>query len=289
MSHWTYVNGTINVEIPFNTCNRKTVENYILWSIKQIRIYGIDITGSEGSVHFYTHCGYHPSCYSSETADTWDYGYITVMGSLRDREDEQTVKETEAFLRRLEHFVRITNINITVSGDNKHLVNSNIYSKIHAFDDDWEKNEKYRDKLYNIQLKNSHRFFDTMLTLEKATEMAEIITHVSPDTLEGLLCNFGVERTIDWDFTDSRKDWFRSHKINLQDPNNSHYREWYYKRKSPKKVTLQDLENELDELAYGEKQYDFTVQEHKKITKLRNVVQAAKQNEEIKENIEKWD
>ena len=172
MSHWTYVNGTISVETPFSTSVRSRIEDYILWSIKQIRKHGVDITGSESPVRFFVHCGFHPSCYTSESADTWNYGYITVVGSLRDREDQETVNETDAFLKRLEHFLRVEEVNITVSGDEKHTFNGNAYSEIKEFNDDYDKNEKFKDKLFNIQLANSHRFYDEQLTLEKASDIA---------------------------------------------------------------------------------------------------------------------
>ena len=60
------------------------------------------------------------------------------------------------------------------------------------FDDDYDKNEKFRDKLFNIQLANSHRFYDEQLTLEKASDIAEFLTHVSPDTLDGFLSHYFI-------------------------------------------------------------------------------------------------
>ena len=123
MSHWTYVNGTIFVATPFSTSVRSRIEDYILWSIRQIRKRGVDITGSESPVKFFAHCGYYPSCDPYESAETWDYGYITVVGSLRGREDQKTIDETDAFLRRLEHFLRVEEVNITVSGDEKNTFN----------------------------------------------------------------------------------------------------------------------------------------------------------------------
>jgi hypothetical protein len=289
MSHWTYVNGTIHVRTPFYSCKVGRIKEYIEWSIAQVKRYGIDITGSEGPARFFVNAGGHPSCYSSETADTWDYGFVTVMGSLRDREDEETLNEADLFLKRLEHFLRLETIRITVSGDKTKTIDGNAYSKINAFDDDWEKNEKYRDKLFNIQLKNSHRFFDQMLTLEKASEIAEILTHVSPDTLEGLLCNFGVGRTFDWDFTDRRKDWFKEHKVVVRPLDQSCFESWYKKRRWPKKVSAEEIEDELDELAYSDDRYDITEQERKKFAKLRNIVHLARQNEDVMKEVERWD
>ena len=287
MSHWTYVNGTISVETPFSTSVRSRIEDYILWSIRQIRKHGVDITGSESPVRFFVHCGYHPSCYTSESADTWNYGYITVVGSLRDREDQETVNETNAFLKRLEHFLRVEEVNITISGDEKHTFNGNAYSEIKEFNDDYDKNEKFRDKLFNIQLANSHRFYDEQLTLEKASDIAEFLTHVSPDTLDGFLSNFGIDRTIDWEFNESRIDWFQKHKIKIRPIEDTHYRTWFNKRKYPPKVTLEGLKDELDELAYGDKQYDFTEQEHKKITTLRTVIDAVQGSKVAKRYIDK--
>ena len=287
MSHWTYVNGTISVETPFSTSVRSRIEDYILWSIHQIRKRGVDITGSESPVRFFVHCGYHPSCYTSESADTWNYGYITVVGSLRDREDQETVNETNAFLKRLEHFLRVEEVNITISGDEKHTFNGNAYSEIKEFNDDYDKNEKFRDKLFNIQLANSHRFYDEQLTLEKASDIAEFLTHVSPDTLDGFLSNFGIDRTIDWEFNESRIDWFQKHKIKIRPIEDTHYRTWFNKRKYPPKVTLEGLKDELDELAYGDKQYDFTEQEHKKITTLRTVIDAVQGSKVAKRYIDK--
>lgn len=288
MSHWTYVNGTISVETPFSTSVRSRIEDYILWSIRQIRKHGVDITGSESPVRFFVHCGFHPSCYTSESADTWNYGYITVVGSLRDREDQETVNETDAFLKRLEHFLRVEDVNITVSGDEKHTFNGNAYSEIKEFNDDYDKNEKFRDKLFDIQLANSHRFYDEQLTLERASDIAEFLTHVSPDTLDGFLSNFGIDRTIDWEFNERRIDWFQKHKIKIRPIEDTHYQTWFNKRKYPPKVTLEELKDELDELAYGDKQYDFTEREHKKITTLRTVIDAAQGSKTAKKYIDKW-
>ena len=286
MSHWTYVNGTIFVATPFSTSVRSRIEDYILWSIRQIRKRGVDITGSESPVKFFVHCGYHPSCDPSESAETWDYGYITVVGSLRDREDQTTIDETNAFLMRLEHFLRIEEINITVSGDEKYTFNGNAYSKIKEFDDDYDKNEKFRDKLFNIQLANSHRFYDEQLTLEKASDIAEFITHVSPDTLVGFLNHFGIDRTIDWEFTDRRVEWFKDHKVNVRSVEDRRYEEWFRKRKYPAKVTLEELKDELDELAYGDKRYEFTAREHEKITKLKTAIETVQSNKAAKKQVD---
>ena len=282
MSHWTYVNGTIGVKTPFSTSVRSRIEDYILWSIRQIRKRGVDITGSESPVKFFVNCGYHPSCDPYESAETWDYGYITVVGSLRDREDKKTIDETDAFLRRLEHFLRVEEVNITISGDEKHTFNGNAYSKIKEFDDDYDKNEKFINKLFNIQLVNSHRFYDEQLTLEKASDIAEFITHVSPDTLVGFLSHFGIDRTIDWEFTDRRVEWFKDHKVNVRPVEDRRCEEWFRKRKYPAKVTMEELKDELDELAYGDKRYDFTVREHEKIVTLKNTIGTVQSNKAAK-------
>lgn len=286
MSHWTYVNGTIFVATPFSTSVRSRIEDYILWSIRQIRKRGVDITGSESPVKFFINCGYHPSCDPSESAETWDYGYITVVGSLRGREDQKTIDETGAFLRRLEHFLRVEEVNITVSGDESHIFNGNAYSKIKEFDDDYDKNEKFRDKLFNIQLANSHRFYDEQLTLEKASDIAEFLTHVSPDTLDGFLNHFSIDRTIDWEFTDRRVEWFKDHKVNVRSVEDRRYEEWFRKRKYPAKVTLEELKDELDELAYGDKRYEFTVREHEKITKLKTAIETVQSNKAAKKQVD---
>ena len=286
MSHWTYVNGTIGVKTPFSTSVRSRIEDYILWSIRQIRKRGVDITGSESPVKFFVHCSYYPSCDPYESAETWDYGYITVVGSLRGREDQKTIDETGAFLRRLEHFLRVEEVNITVSGDEKYTFNGNAYSKIKKFDDDYDKNEKFRDKLFNIQLANSHRFYDEQLTLEKASDIAEFLTHVSPDTLDGFLNHFGIDRTIDWEFTDRRVEWFKDHKVNVRSVEDRRYEEWFRKRKYPAKVTLEELKDELDELAYGDKRYEFTAREHEKITKLKTAIEIVQSNKAAKKQVD---
>lgn len=282
MSHWTYVNGTIGVKTPFSTSVRSRIEDYILWSIHQIRKRGVDITGSESPVKFFVHCSYYPSCDPYESAETWDYGYIMVVGSLRGREDQKTIDETNAFLRRLEHFLRVEEVNITVSGDEKHTFNGNAYSKIKEFDDDYDKNEKFINKLFNIQLVNSHRFYDERLTLEKASDIAEFLTHVSPDTLDGFLSHFGIDRTIDWEFTDRRVEWFKDHKVNVRPVEDRRCEEWFSKRKYPAKVTMEELKDELDELAYGDKRYDFTVREHEKIVTLKNTIGTVQSNKAAK-------
>ena len=51
---------------------------------------------------------------------------------------------------------------------------------------------------------------------------------------------------------------------------------------------MEELKDELDELAYGDKRYDFTVREHKKITTLRRVIDAAQGSKDAKRYIDKW-
>ena len=160
--------------------------------------------------------------------------------------------------------------------------------KYKEFNDDYDKNEKFRDKLFDIQLMNSHRFYDEQLTLEKASDIAEFLTHVSPDTLDGFLSNFGIDRTIDWEFNERRIDWFQKHKIKIRPIEDTHYRTWFNKRKYPPKVTLEELKEELDDLAYGDKQYNFTAQEHQKIRKLRTAINAVQSSKDAQEYINKW-
>lgn len=289
MSYWSYVNGTITVRTPFYSGDINRIKDYITWSIKQVRHYGNDITGSEGPAEFYVNVGGHPSSYSSETTDNWDYGYITVVGSLRDREGPETIEETKKFLRRLEHFLNIEYINLNVAGDGTVNITENVYSKLREVDADWDKNEEYRDQLFRIQLQNKHRFFDQLLTLEKSCEIAEILTNVSPDTLTGLLCNFGIDRAIDWDYTDSYYDWFKKHKVTAHDPEDIIYEGWFRKRKYPPKVSVDILVGDLRDKVYGTNKYKYPTVERKKLRRLYGLTKAASQNKDVMEEFNRWE
>lgn len=286
MSHWTYINGTINVTLPFDTVLKSRVTDYIDWSIAQTRKYGFNITGSESPAIFYSAPGNHPSLYSSEMTDAWGYGYISVFGSLRDREVEETVNETNAFLKKLSQFLRIENVNITI---NDVRIDTAPYEHLNIMDetDIWEKNEKYRDKLFEIRLMNSHRFFDHVLTLEKSCEIAEILTHVSPDTLEGLLCNFGIDRMIDWDFTDHRKEWFKSHKIPVRKPEESKYDVWFKNKKCPPKATPKQLLDKLENECYGPNEYNYSTEDRENMYRLCGLTRIALNNKSVMKKFKK--
>lgn len=289
MSHWTYVTGTVRVEIPFQTVVKDRVKDYIEWSIKQLKKKNIDITGSEGPANFFVNVFPHPSLYSSETGDSWSYGFITIAGSLRDREDSETIKEVKNFIKYLDYFMDVDDVMLEVSGDNKTTINTSYYAEIYACDDTWNENEKFRDKLYNIRFKNKHRFFDAQMTLEKAADIAEFITNVSPDTLEGLLCNFGIDRHIDWDYTDRMKSWYKDRHVTIRQPDDLHFKEWFKKRKYPKSPTIEELRDELCDLAYNADHYALPHAEQKKISKLYRIVNVASRSKTVTKTLAKWD
>lgn len=285
MSHWTYVNGTINVSLPFVTYSTSRVREYIEWSISKVRHYGHDITGSEGPVKFFVNAGGHPDSFSSETGDGWERGYITVMGSLRDREDSQTVSETEQFLRRLAHFLDIDDVNIKVAGDTVKEFDASPYAGLYDYmSPDDEKMEPFRDKLFRIHHQNGYRFYDELLTLEKGAEIAEFITNVSPDTLSGLLNNFGIDQTIDWDFTDQRKDWFKNVGVKVRDYEDTHHEKWHRKKMYPPKPTPDSLVRDLENQYFCDGKYEHTVIEQRKLSALYYLVREAVRSKQIMNN-----
>lgn len=291
MSDWTYVAGTMQVEIPFYTVNKDRVKEYIEWSINQVKKYGHDISGSEGPAEIYVNTVAHPSMYSSETSDSWQFANIQIVGSLRDRMLGETRNEVIAFLKKLALFMGLDNIEITVHAYSKsETITEHAYSKLYDYNDTetYDKNEPYRDKIFNIQTQNKHRFFDHVLNLQTAANIAEIITNSSPTTIEGLLNNFGLDRHIDWNFTDHITEWYTDHKIKIPNPEDESYNHWFKKRKYPPKPDLNKLCDELRSKAYGAESYTYDPVEQEKNRRIYRIVDTAVSDKRLMDKVNMW-
>lgn len=290
MSDWTYVQGTMSVQIPFYSVKKDRVKEYIEWSIKQVRKYGFDITGSEGPAEFYINLPAHPSMYSSETSDSWCRANIHIVGSLRDRMLNQTKDETNAFLKKLSLYMSLDNINITINGYGEEVITETTYSKLYDYTDNEHSDEyeKLRNKLYEIQLANKYRFFDSLLNLKLGSDIAEIISNSSPATIEGLFCNFGLDRIFDWDFTDRIKDWYKEHKVKINAVEDEKYNSWFRKRKYPPKPNNEDLLEELHSKVYGPNSYEYDTVEQVKNKRIYHIVDTAINDKRLMEKVNMW-
>ena len=290
MSDWTYVNGTMLVEIPFYSVKKDRVKDYIEWSINQVKKYGYDITGSEGPAEIYINMPAHPCMYSSETSDSWDNANIQIVGSLRDRMLGQTRNEVKAFLKKLSLYMSLDNINITVNGYDEEVITETAYSHLYDYNDNehYDEYEKLRDKLYEIQMANKHRYFDSLLNIKIGSEFAEIITNSSPSTIEGFLNNFGIDRIIDWDFTERIIEWYKEHKVKLPNPDEEKYVGWFKKRKYPPKPDNEKLIDELRSKAYGRNSYDYDPVEQEKNRRIYRIVDTAVNDKKLMEKVNRW-
>lgn len=266
MSHWTSIRGTITVQLPFSSVSKKRIVSYIEWAINDARHRGFDITGSENPVKFFVNPPISPSMFSSESGDSFDYGYIMLIGSLRDREDEETIAETHKFLRKLQQYMKLDSICIRISGDYKTPIEG-VSPKYDNYDLDDDKSEQLYDKLRRIRKYNSQRFFDRTTDLKKCCEIAETLFNLSPRGLEGLLNNFGLDRLIDWDYTDRYQKWYSGQfGADLPEPNFERAEEWAHKKVFPEKPAIRHVYEEVEELAYGHSQYDYSKEDHEKLS-----------------------
>lgn len=291
MSDWTYVNGTIRVTVPFYTVKKDRVKEYIEWAINQVKKRGCDITGSEGPAEYFVNIPAHPTMYSSESTDSWDNAYIQIIGSLRDRMQDQTRNEVNAFLKRLNYYMIVEGIDITVSGSGEpEEIIEHAYSFLYDYSDDehYDEYEKYRDKLFRIQLANRHKFYDSLMTFKAAADIAELISNASPNTIEGFLCNFGLNRIIDWTFTDNICDWYKEHKVSVPDQDDKQYDKWFRKKKYPPKHEDQKLVDELHDKAYGKDSYDYDEVEKVKNKRLYRIVEVAIRDKDVMKKVNMW-
>lgn len=239
MSNWTVVSGTLQVEIPFQTVVKERVKDYVDWAIARVKHYGYDITGSERSAEIYVNVQDRYTCWSSECGDSWSIAHIQIVGALRDRELNCTVCEIKAFLKKLAQFVLISNVNINVSDCiGKETIVDYYYSKLDKFDNikSYTANERYRKKLFDIQLRNQHRFFDNLLNFKTCVNIAEIISKASPSTIEGLLSNFGLNELLSWDFDERIIKWYKKHKVKIPKIEEEHYKRWFANKKRQAKA-----------------------------------------------------
>ncbi len=138
MSWWTYINGTINVDVPGRT---QAEIDYILQTILD---HLPRVTGSEGDMEVYInrHRGHCSSCscdeYDMSTNNLTDqYGdksqehgwlrtqdryTLTVNASLRDRMMEQTVKEFMKWLCRLSKRLSVDSVLVRIDGYDQHFL-----------------------------------------------------------------------------------------------------------------------------------------------------------------------
>lgn len=234
MSNWVVISGTLRVEIPFQTVVKERVKDYVDWAIARVKHYGYDITGSERSAEIYVNGQDCYTCWTSECGNSWSIAHIQIVGSLRDRELDYTVDEAKSFLKKFAQFVNICDVNLRISDTlEEKIVTDHYYSKLDKFDDikSYTANERYRKKLFCIQLHNQHRFFDNLLNFKTCVNIAEIISKASPSAIEGLLSNFDLDRLLSWDFDERIVEWYKKHKIKIPKIEEEHYKRWFADKK----------------------------------------------------------
>lgn len=286
MSHWTYIQGTVKVTIPFGTVNRERLVDYINWSLTDMEKRGFDITGSEGPAEKFVAASRHAGTYASNDANTFERGVITITGGLRDREFEETAREVKSFLKVLVRYMTIDDVFLTVDDV---VFTDHPYGKLYTFDSkEYEALEPKRDQIYRIHQRNKHRFFEQYLTLERAADIMDVLKNIGPKTMDGLLNSFGYDRVIDWEFNEHYADWMKRCKIDIaKSVDWKSIYAWFNARKYPKKLSADELLHKVRDFAY-EKEEDQTVAEHRFRRDIYSYVSRAVKNEEIRKEVEKW-
>lgn len=90
-----------------------------------------------------------------------------------------------------------------------------------------------------IRQLNCQRFYDNVVAdFKKCCEIAEILHNLSPKGREGLLDNFGIERLIDWDYSDRYKSWYEGQfERKIPEPDyEPYYATWLEKACTSKRV-----------------------------------------------------
>lgn len=157
MSYWTKVSGIIEVEVPFESWNENLVKDYINWSIAEVERRCTKVTGSEGKLNYYVNV--KKDYYTLVTDEKQYYkAVITVCKGLRDREGPSTYAEVKKFIKRLNNFMTIDDINLFVEGTRTWKIDVPPY-------DDMLNNasEKQINTFYNIIQSNYTRFADRLI------------------------------------------------------------------------------------------------------------------------------
>lgn len=286
MSHWTYIQGTIKVSIPFGTVRRERLVEYINWALADMEKRGFDITGSESPAEKFVAASRHAGMYASENANEYNHGIISILGSLRDREFAETAREVKSFLKVLVRYMAIDDIFLSVD---EVVFNDHPYGKLYSFDTkEYETYEPKRDQLYRIQQRNKHRFFEQYLTLERAADIMDVLKNIGPKTMDGLLNSFGYDRVIDWEYNDHFVEWMKRCKIDIA--KNVDWKtidDWFHKRKYPAKLPSDQLVEKVRDYAY-EHEEDQTVAEHRFRSQIYSYVSRAVEDDKIREEVEQW-
>ena len=151
MSYWTYINGTINVDVPGRT------QPEIEYILKTILDHLPIVSGSERNMEVYINKRYgdNSSCsndeYGMETNNLTDsYGnksqqgwlrtqstyIITVNASLRDRKFEQTFREFIKWLCRLSKRITVDSVLVKIKGNGKsYVINEDFFSSFYKMEE----------------------------------------------------------------------------------------------------------------------------------------------------------
>lgn len=210
MSNWSYVNGVIKVETPFYTPNKEIVKGYIKWAVDEVVKRTGGITGSELDCEYFINVSENSSSsdythITGKTTEEYSRGTITLNGSFRDRWTDDTIKEVNKFLYKLNFYIQIDFINICV--DDKTIV-------VNPLDVDFifrEDNEKYMDKFLRIQFKNKNRYFDNIVS-ERFIEVCNLLQSISPKMAKKVF-----KRVSSWykaDFTKYYNETIKELKLN---------------------------------------------------------------------------
>ena len=99
--------------------------------------------------------------------------------------------------------------------------------------------------------------------------------------------NFGIERLIDWDYSDRYKSWYEGQfERKIPEPDYDRSEKWAWKKAYPKKPTIAQVIDDVCTLAYGDKEYDFSKEEHEKLRIILESLRKVQSHEEDKNEIE---
>lgn len=207
MSMWTYLQGSIKVSVPCHTFyTKENLKTFMEWAISDIQK-TTDITGSERNVDISVHplgsngfIGDGP--YSR---DTFQDVTLSLSGSFRDREFDQTFKETMEFLHKLTEYLEVTRVCIDAYNDfgdfKKHITSCSMegpnvvtmdLEQLQDIDDD----ELFRTR--HKHMEDFKKFF--CCSKERMIALIDTLNLLSFKAFEDVMDSDPLCRKIDWDY-----------------------------------------------------------------------------------------
>lgn len=213
MSHWTYLNGSINVDFSHHDfCSAESAKLYLEWVVAEV-MKQCSITGSERDAEISVHIGHRTGFIGDGdySRDTYSQGWLQLRGSFRDRYVERTNNETVAFINKLAEYVDILHIVIDVNdggicGDTngthtlissvKHEGVETIYINLETL-----QNSNY-DAIYKERMRHLDDFKSAYCTKERMVDFINTLNLMPFKIWEAVMSSFPIDRRIEWDYSD---------------------------------------------------------------------------------------